>query len=252
MQRFSNKKKDSVKLTMDFVRNNCSKDLYCHIKECPVMRLPVFGLMMRASRILKKSGVVVDVGAGDTPYRELFNGNVYYSTDFNKSKSHKYGRIDYVCESDILPFTDNFCDAIICTEVLEHVFNVRETIMEFNRVLKPSGLVFISVPFIMGLHEEPYDFFRYTKFGLRKMLLENKFKDISIKETNNGFIAMLTILAFHSKNPTSLLEYFLYYLLVVPSRLLLTHLLETIVFIDKKILKIANYPTGYLVTARKR
>jgi SAM-dependent methyltransferase len=54
--------------------------------------------------------------------------------------------------------------------VLEHVFNPDEFLAEINRVLKPGGRLLLTVPFVWDEHEQPYDYARYSSFGLRVLL----------------------------------------------------------------------------------
>jgi SAM-dependent methyltransferase len=61
-------------------------------------------------------------------------------------------------------------DSAICLEVLEHIPNPSKAISEIYRILKPGGILVVSVPHLSRLHEEPYDFFRYTHYGLRALL----------------------------------------------------------------------------------
>ena len=74
---------------------------------------------------------------------------------------------DYVCNMENMSiFTDNSIDVYFCMEVLEHVQNPFAAVAELSRTLKPGGVIIGSTPFIMPLHDEPYDFYRYTKYGL--------------------------------------------------------------------------------------
>lgn len=45
-----------------------------------------------------------------------------------------------------LPFSDNSFDAVICSEVLEHVPDYLSVLAEITRVLKPNGVFAASVP----------------------------------------------------------------------------------------------------------
>jgi ubiquinone/menaquinone biosynthesis C-methylase UbiE len=59
--------------------------------------------------------------------------------------------------------------------VLEHVSDPKKAIQEMGRVLKPGGIIIISAPMTWPLHEEPYDFFRYTLHGLRHLMQKSNF-----------------------------------------------------------------------------
>jgi SAM-dependent methyltransferase len=68
-----------------------------------------------------------------------------------------------------LPFADGTFDTVVSFETLEHVTDSTTMIAELRRVVKPGGAVIISVPFLWGEHCQPYDYFRFTTFGLRHL-----------------------------------------------------------------------------------
>ena len=86
-----------------------------------------------------------------------------------------------------LPFSDGRFDSVVSFEVLEHVFNLPQILQEINRVTKDSGLFLISVPFAWGEHEAPYDFARYTSYGMTDILNKNGFEVIEYKKTTTHF-----------------------------------------------------------------
>ena len=112
---------------------------------------------------------ILDAGAGHCPYRELFGRAVYESADFCQV-DRRYGAIDYVCDLKSIPVEAARFDAVVCTQVMEHVPEPQAVIAEFSRVLRPGGALWLSAPLYYEEHERPYDFFRYTQFGLRRML----------------------------------------------------------------------------------
>jgi len=117
------------------------------------------------------SGRLIDVGCGDLQYKELVPGKVtqYDSLDIER----RVPEVDFVGDIQNMDMIgDNSYDSAICFEVLEHVPNPFRAVAEINRILKKGGILILSVPHLARLHEEPHDFFRYTKYGL-KSLLEN-------------------------------------------------------------------------------
>ncbi len=108
-------------------------------------------------------GRVLDVGCGDKPYRKLFaHVDVYIGIEISPN-----GASDLVANALSLPFRDNSFDTILCNEVLEHVPEPKLLMSEAFRVLKSGGVLILTTPQTWGLHLEPTDYYRYTKYGLR-------------------------------------------------------------------------------------
>lgn len=112
---------------------------------------------------------VLDAGAGHCPYRDLFHHTQYETADFCQVDK-KYGQIDYVCDLSQIPVETASRDVVICTQVLEHLAEPDSVLRELARILKPEGTLILSAPLYYEEHEQPYDFFRYTQFGLRHLL----------------------------------------------------------------------------------
>jgi ubiquinone/menaquinone biosynthesis C-methylase UbiE len=71
-------------------------------------------------------------------------------------------------------------DAVLSTQVLEHVADPLSVLAEFFRVLKPDGRLWLTAPFVWYLHEEPYDYYRFTSHGLRFLLERAGFIEIEV------------------------------------------------------------------------
>jgi len=85
--------------------------------------------------------------------------------------------IHIAADAQKIPFKDTSCDAVICETSLEHIKNPVLAVGEMRRVLKQGGLIYITIPFIMGFHNSPGDYYRWTKEGVREL-----FKDFHEKE----------------------------------------------------------------------
>ena len=113
---------------------------------------------------------MLDFGCGTKPYRDKFVCTKYIGIDVEESGADPatvYSDLTY--DGKTLPFTDDSFDSIFSSEVFEHVFNLDEILGELDRVLKPGGVMLVTVPFVWEEHEVPYDFGRYTSFGLRHL-----------------------------------------------------------------------------------
>lgn len=143
---------------------------------------------------------VLDVGAGQCRYRPLFKHCVYQAQDFGgyqgttngtMPEAWQYGELDYVCEATSIPVDGNTFDAVLCTEVLEHVPEPILVLKEIARILKPGGRAFITAPLGSGLHQQPYHFYGgYTPYFYERFLQQFGLDVISI-ESNGCFFRLL-------------------------------------------------------------
>jgi SAM-dependent methyltransferase len=118
-------------------------------------------------------GVIIDVGCGERPYESYFShAQKMIGCDFNA----KRGPVDFECPAHNIPMPDESVDGVLCTEVLEHVPDPMAVWREFHRLLRPRGKVLLTTPMYWPSHEEPYDFYRYPEFGMRRLAAESGFE----------------------------------------------------------------------------
>jgi SAM-dependent methyltransferase len=120
-------------------------------------------------------GSILDVGCGVKPYEPLLArpGDRWTGVDHPTTMAGSYGVFtlaDTFADCHALPFADGTFDTLLCTQVLEHVSDPGQVLVEAARVLRPGGVLLLTAPMTWPLHEEPYDFFRYTQHGLRHLL----------------------------------------------------------------------------------
>jgi SAM-dependent methyltransferase len=102
-----------------------------------------------------------------------------------------YTAIDYVSDAAAIPVPDGSFDAILCTEVLEHVPEPIEVLRELGRIVRPGGRLFLSSPLGSGLHQEPHHYYGgYTPHFYRRFLPEAGFRVVSV-EPNGGYFLHL-------------------------------------------------------------
>jgi SAM-dependent methyltransferase len=134
-------------------------------------------------------GNFLDLGCGNKPYETLYNPVTSYQTGCDVMQSDK-NRVDVLCPITDLKFNDAQFDTILCTQVLEHVFEHDKMMKEIFRVMKPGGHIILTVPFAWELHEEPYDFFRYTKHALKELFEQAGFEIDYIKPNGGKWAAI--------------------------------------------------------------
>jgi ubiquinone/menaquinone biosynthesis C-methylase UbiE len=133
------------------------------------------------------SGKLLDFGCGTKPYKKLFKNVTHYvGVDLKIDREHQNQNfVDAFYDGKTIPFGDNEFDAVLSTEVLEHVFNIDAILSEIHRVLKKGGKALITTPFMWEEHEMPYDFARYTTPALVHLYKSKGFKIVHHQKNGN-------------------------------------------------------------------
>lgn len=137
---------------------------------------------------IQKNQVVLDAGAGDGHWRKNLPEQIeYISMDLGVGDVNvDYSHLDIKGDLRNIPLENNSVDAIICIQVLEHLPEPWLVLQEFQRILKKGGYVYASCPQGEPQHQVPYDFFRYTKYGLKSIFETNGLKiDFIIPQKGN-------------------------------------------------------------------
>lgn len=154
------------------------KGLYLHVKEI-------------APRI---TGRTLDVGCGQKPYEDLFSSASYLGLEIDTLENRMAGKADCFYDGSIFPFGDVEFDSIVMNEVFEHVFTPDSMLQEVHRVLRPGGLFFMTAPFVWDEHSQPYDFARYSSFGLMTLLDRHGFEVLDTRKSVNDIRIIFQLL----------------------------------------------------------
>jgi SAM-dependent methyltransferase len=191
-------------------------------------------------------GRLVDIGCGTKPFKDVFSVYVteHVGVD-HEGTLHDRSGIDLFGTAYQIPAADSSFDSAICTAVLEHLEEPERALRECYRILKSGGIAVYTAPFIWHLHEEPRDFFRFSKYGL-KYLFEKAGFDVQEIRALSGFWVTFG----------QLFVYNIYRFNVGPLRWLgvipvLGLSVQTIAYLLDKIDKTEQWTWMYLVVAKK-
>ncbi len=154
-------------------------------------------------RKLPENYKLLDAGCGSQQYKE-FCGHLDYkaqdfgqfSTDFSPgftskmggTAGYRYGKLDYVGDIWAIAEADEAFDAILCTEVFEHIPFPIETLREFSRLLRPGGKLILTVPSNCLRHMDPYYFYSgFSNHFIKKFLDDNNMELDSITEVGDYY-----------------------------------------------------------------
>lgn len=186
------------------------------------------------------SGRVLDIGGGENPsYLRFFKRSPdleFIGIDLKSPADSS--RLDL--ETEKLPQPDNSADQVLLFNILEHIYNHKFLVSEAHRVLKPGGCATGFVPFLVGYHPDPCDYFRYTQASLEKIFKESGFGCIKIKTIGGGpwFVSYNTLMPYFPQ-VLSLAAYPVY------------QLLDKIFLLIKPSLA-QKFPLGYFFTLEKK
>ncbi|WP_281238868.1 methyltransferase domain-containing protein [Flavobacterium praedii] len=129
-------------------------------------------------------GRVLDLACGVMPYKDFLNNSnieTYIGVDLESTEYHNTIKPDYYWDGKKIPLDDASVNFVIATEFLEHYFDTKHILQEINRVLKPGGTFFFTVPNVWPLHESPFDYHRFTPNALDEHFKMSKFSSWEIK-----------------------------------------------------------------------
>ncbi len=131
------------------------------------------------NKYLVKEEVLIDYGCGSMPYRQLFEQKVseYKGADLSDNPQIQI-KLDPLGH---LMCDDASANIVLSTQVLEHVDNPDLYLREAYRVLKKDGLLLLTTHGYWMYHPDPYDYWRWTSAGLKKIVENNGFEVIDFR-----------------------------------------------------------------------
>ena len=134
------------------------------------------------------TGTLLDVGCGNAPYGELIPGWRRVGVNIDAIDA----RPEVVADGLALPFHDGCVDAVLCSQVIEHVRDPFTLVAELSRVLRPGGTLILTGPMFWSLHEEPHDYWRFTEHGFRELCRRSGLESVEVR-SQGGAISLAAI-----------------------------------------------------------
>jgi len=140
---------------------------------------------------LPPGAAVLDAGAGESQYEPLFAGLRYVAVDLGVGDSQwSYRRLDAVADLSLLPFADGSFAGCVNIVTLEHVREPRAVLSELARVMRSGGRLLLVTPLEWEEHQQPHDYFRYTRYGVMH-LLNSAGLEVERLEAAGGFFRLM-------------------------------------------------------------
>jgi SAM-dependent methyltransferase len=187
---------------------------------------------------------VLDAGAGEGSYSHHFAKQRYCALDLGiGDAAWNYSRLDVIGDLENLPFRDAAFDACINVVTLEHVREPAAVVRELARSLVPGGRLLLVAPHEWEEHQQPHDYYRYTRYGLAYLLESAGLTELSITPVG-GFFRLLSRRLLNALQFFPGPSMFVAAIFLVPPALVLP-LFEPL---DRR----RNFTLGFICTARKR
>ena len=142
-------------------------------------------------------GRTLDVGCGSKPYKSLFKSKEYIGLEIDSPENRVLKHADYFYDGKTFPFKDSNFDSVVMNQVFEHVFNPDECLEEVSRVLKLEGILLLTIPFAWDEHEQPFDYARYSSFGIRSIIEKHGFRILEQRKSISDIRVIFQLLSLY-------------------------------------------------------
>ncbi|MFV1977181.1 MAG: class I SAM-dependent methyltransferase [Candidatus Scalindua sp.] len=142
-----------------------------------------------------RSCEILDIGSGDSDHTMLLHSsNNTICLDYPITNQRYTNAPDIYGDACALPVADESVDVVLLLEVLEHIGDDSKAINSVKNALKRGGQLYLSLPFMYPIHDAPYDYKRFTIYGIRHILKENGFKISTETIHGNSLVTIMQLM----------------------------------------------------------
>ena len=195
------------------------------------------------------SGRLIDIGCGTKPYKELLSNLVQEHIGLDREDPFNPNAVvDIFGTAYEIPVEDESFDCSISTGALEHLEEPETALRECHRILKDGGVAIYSVPFIWQVHAAPWDYYRFSKHGLKYLFEKCGFEILELKALSGFWVTFGQLFIYYiyrfrsSKKPWR-------YIPVIP---LLAAIIQPIAYLLDKLDKAEDWTWMYMIAVRKK
>lgn len=192
-------------------------------------------------------GRLLDIGCGTKPYKATLASFITEHVGMDREQPfNKAAEVDLIGTAYNIPADDASFDSVLSTAALEHLEDPEKALRECNRVLKNGGVAVYTVPFFWHLHAEPWDYYRFTKYGLKYLFEKVGFEVVEINAMSGFWVTFATMFCYYldrlNRGP-------LRYIPVIP---VLGVMVQGLAYILDRVDKAEQWTWMYEVVARKK
>lgn len=138
----------------------------------------------KAFAALPDTAIVCDIGAGPGQFGDITKRfPQFISMDFRP-----FPPVNVVTDlTKTLPLRAGSVDAVMASNVFEHIPNTLALLQELHRILAPGGVLVATTPFLMRVHQKPYDFNRYTHYQWSVLLESAGFEVVDVQGLSSPY-----------------------------------------------------------------
>jgi len=137
-------------------------------------------------------GCMLDLGCGYKPYEPLFASRVtkHLGFDLPQSLDFRGSKAQVTGSAAALPFADGSFDSVLCTQMLDDFPEPSVVLNEITRVLVPDGVLLLTVNQLYPVHDPPYDFYRFTRYGLEHQVTKAGLTVVEFRATGGQWMTI--------------------------------------------------------------